>query len=159
MRDQHRPKQDLINEVIGLRKQVADLKQAAVVRWRAEEALRRSEEQYRALVEYVPGGICRIAPDGEFLQVNGTFAAMLGYDTRGEVLEVGRTVGIFADREERERVLDQFRMADGIRDLPSRLRHRSGREIRVRLSGRAVREAVNGRTLQGFAILVTPVPG
>ena len=70
MRDQHKPKQDLINEVIGLRKQVADLKQAAVARWRAEEALRRSEEQYRALVEYVPGAICRLAPDGEFVQVN-----------------------------------------------------------------------------------------
>jgi len=26
MRDQHRPKQDLINEVVALRKQVADLR-------------------------------------------------------------------------------------------------------------------------------------
>ncbi|MGE5926635.1 MAG: PAS domain S-box protein [Gemmatimonadota bacterium] len=156
MRDQHRPKQDLINEVIGLRKQVADLKQAAVVRWRAEEALRRSEEQYRALVEYVPGGICRLSPEGEFLQVNGAFAAMLGYETRGEATELGRVVGIFADEAERERVLDAFRMAEGVRNLPARLRHRDGRILPVRLSGRAVREPTNGRTIQSFAILITP---
>jgi PAS domain S-box-containing protein len=156
MRDQHRPKQDLINEVIGLRKQVADLKQAAVVRWRAEEALRRSEEQYRALVEYVPGGICRLSQDGDFVQVNGAFAAMLGYETRGEATELGRVVGIFADAQERERVLDAFRMADGVRNLPARLRHRDGRVMPVRLSGRAVREPTNGRMIQGFAILVTP---
>jgi len=30
MRDQHRPKQDLLNEVAGLRKQVADLKEAMI---------------------------------------------------------------------------------------------------------------------------------
>ena len=156
MRDQHRPKQDLINEVIGLRKQVADLKQAAVVRWRAEEALRRSEEQYRALVEYVPGGICRLSPEGDFLQVNGAFAALLGYETRGEAMEVGRIVGIFADDAERDRVLDAFRMAEGVQDLPARLRHREGRIVQVRLSGSAVREPTNGRTIQSFAILVTP---
>ena len=156
MRDQHRPKQDLINEVIGLRKQVADLKQAAVVRWRAEEALRRSEEQYRALVDYVPGGICRLSAAGEVLQVNGTFAAMLGYDTRGEAVELGRTIGIFATEDERERVLDAFRIAEGLRDLPAKMRHRRGGTLRVLVSGRAVREPVNGRAIQGFALLITP---
>jgi PAS domain S-box-containing protein len=156
MRDQHRPKQDLINEVIGLRKQVADLKQAAVVRWRAEEALRHSEEQYRALVEYVPGGICRISAEGEMLQINGVFATLLGYDTRGEALDAGRAGGIFADEAERRRVLDAFLMAGDVRELPARLRRRGGEVVRVRLSGRAVREPTNGRTVRSFAILVTP---
>ena len=35
MRDDNRPRQELVNEVIGLRKQVQDLKDAAVARWRA----------------------------------------------------------------------------------------------------------------------------
>src|SRR5690606_3185407 len=60
MRDDNRPRQELVNEVIGLRKQVQDLKDAAVARWRAEQAVRRSEEEYRALVEEAPGGICRL---------------------------------------------------------------------------------------------------
>ena len=157
MRDQHKPKQDLINEVIGLRKQVADLKQAAVARWRAEEALRRSEEQYRALVEYGPGAICRLAPDGEFVQVNVAFAELLGYDTRTEVLELGRTVGLFDGAEERQRVLDAFRSAENVRSLPARLRRRDGSAVTVRVSGRALRNG--GNQVESFAILVTPDAG
>jgi PAS domain S-box-containing protein len=153
MRDQHKPKQDLINEVVGLRKQVADLKEAAVARWRAEEALRRSEEQYRALVEYVPGAICRVAPDGRFVQVNAAFAELLGFDTRGEVVENGRSLGIFSGDSERDRVLDAFRTGT-VRDLPAQLRRRDGSLVGVRLSGRAVRG--QGNEIESFAILVTP---
>ena len=156
MRDQHKPKQDLINEVVGLRKQVADLKEAAVARWRAEEALRRSEEQHRALVEYVPGAICRVAADGEFLQVNAAFAELLGYGSRGEALEAGRPMGFFADGSERTRVLDAFRAAESVGDLGARLRRCDGSPLLVRLSGRALRDRHD--TIEAFAILVTPVP-
>lgn len=157
MRDQHRPKQDLINEVVGLRKQVADLKEAAVARWRAEEALRRSEEQYRLLVEYVPGAICRIAPDGEFLQVNAAFAELLGYRGRTEALAAGRGAGFFADGAERRRVLEAFADAESLSGLPARLRRQDGTPLAVRLSGRALRDRHDG--IEAFAILVTPDGG
>ena len=49
MRDQHRPKQELINEVAALRKQVTDLKDAMTARRRVEDALRLAEEQLHAL--------------------------------------------------------------------------------------------------------------
>lgn len=153
MRDQNRPKQDLINEVVGLRKQVADLKQAAVARWRAEEAVRRSEEQYRALVEYVPGGICRLSAEGEFVQVNAAFADMLGYGTRTEALDLGRQGWFFAGDAERDRVLAAFLGGESVQDLTARLRRADGTPVAVRLSGRAVRDA--GGKLEGFAILVT----
>ena len=41
MRDEHRPKQELIHEVTGLRKQVVDLKEAMTARRRVEDALAR----------------------------------------------------------------------------------------------------------------------
>ena len=56
MRDQHRPKQDLINEVTGLRKQIADLREAMTARRRVEDALRQCEEQLRLLVDAAPVG-------------------------------------------------------------------------------------------------------
>src|SRR4029079_13034859 len=105
MRDEHRPKQDLINEVIGLRKQIADLKEAAVARRRVEDALRASEEHYRVLVEQAPAGICRVSRSGDFLAVNSAFAAMLGYASRSEALELARISGLFADLAEKERVM------------------------------------------------------
>jgi PAS domain-containing protein len=95
MRDQHRPKQDLISEVIGLRKQVADLREAMTARRRVEDALRQSEEQLRTLVDTAPVGLCLFRP----------FARLLGYDSTAELLRVADTLGVFGSREEQGRVV------------------------------------------------------
>ena len=105
MRDQHRPKQDLINEVVALRKQVADLKDAMTARRRVEDALRHSEEQLRTLVDYAPSALCLFRPDGTPLAANRPFARMLGYDSPAELLRVADALGVFANREEQTRVL------------------------------------------------------
>lgn len=108
MRDQHRPKQDLIHEAVALRKQVADLKEATAARRRVEDALRHSEEQLRALVECVPAGLCLFNADGAPISANGPFARMLGYESPAELLNVSQVVGLFASAAERARVLALF---------------------------------------------------
>ena len=86
MRDQHRPKQDLISEVIALRKQMADLREAMTARRRVEDALRLSEEQLRMLVDAAPVGLCLFRPNGTPLVTNRPFARLLGYDSTAELL-------------------------------------------------------------------------
>jgi len=88
MRDQHRPKQDLINEVTALRKQVADLKDAMAARRRVEDALRQSEEQLRTLADAAPVGLCLFRPNGSPVMANRPFARLLGYDSPAELLRV-----------------------------------------------------------------------
>jgi PAS domain-containing protein len=105
MRDQHRPKQDLINEVAALRKQVADLKEAMNARRRVEDALRHAEEQARSLADAVPVGLCLFRPNGSPLIANRPFARLLGYDTPAELLRVADVLGVFASRDEQSRVL------------------------------------------------------
>ncbi len=105
MRDQHRPKQDLINEVTALRKQVADLKDAMTTRRRVEDALRQSEEQVRSLADTVPVGLCLFRSNGSPLVANRPFAGLLGYESPAELLRVGDVLGVFASREEEARML------------------------------------------------------
>ena len=105
MRDQHRPKQDLINEVTGLRKQIADLREAMTARRRVEDALRQSEEQLRHLVDAAPVGLCLFRPNGTPVAANRPFARLLGYDSAAELLRVADTLGVFGSREEQGRVL------------------------------------------------------
>lgn len=105
MRDQHRPKQDLINEVTALRKQVADLKEAMTARGRVEDALRRSEEQLRTLADAVPVGLCLLRANGSPLVANRPFARLLGYESPAELLRVADALGVFANRDEEARVL------------------------------------------------------
>lgn len=104
MRDQHRPKQDLINEVVALRKQVADLREEMAGRRRVEEALRHSEEQLRALVDGSPAGLCLFRPDGAPIAASSPFARMLGYESPAELLSVSQVVGVFVSGAERARV-------------------------------------------------------
>jgi len=47
----------------------------------AEDALRKSEEEYRQLFEDVPTGLYRAAPDGRVIMANPALVRMLGYSS------------------------------------------------------------------------------
>lgn len=128
MRDNHRPKQDLIHEVTGLRKQIVDLKEAMVARRRVEDALRDAEARLRSLTDGAPVGLCLFRCDGAPLAANSPFARMLGYDSPAELQRVGGVVGIFATPEEQLRVLGCVRAGAG--SVPSAsFRHKNGSRL------------------------------
>jgi PAS domain-containing protein len=104
MRDEHRPKQELIHEIAGLRKQVVDLKDAMTARRRVEDALRAAEGLLRSLTDGAPVGLCLFRRDGTLLTANRPFARMLGYDSPAELQAVGGVLGVFASAEEQSRV-------------------------------------------------------
>jgi PAS domain S-box-containing protein len=103
MRDEHRPKQELVHEIAGLRKQVGDLKDAMTARRRVEDALRGSEDLLRSLTDGAPVGLCLFRRDGSLLTANRPFARMLGYDSPAELQAVGAVLGVFASRDEQTR--------------------------------------------------------
>ena len=105
MRDQYRSKQELCDELAGLRKQVADLKAEMVIRRRVEDALRHSEEQLRALGDSAPTGLCLVRSAGTVRVANLPFARLLGYDSAAELQRLSDTIGLFAGPDELSRVL------------------------------------------------------
>ncbi|MBA3555858.1 MAG: PAS domain-containing protein, partial [Gemmatimonadales bacterium] len=112
MRNQHRPKQELCDEVAALRKQVADLKAEMVARRRVEDALRQSDQQLRALSDSAPAGLCLVRPGGTVRAANLPFARLLGYESPAELQRLGDALGIFAGPEELERVLAMAERGD-----------------------------------------------
>ena len=132
MRDEHRPKQELVQEITRLRKQVTDLKEAMIARRRVEDALRAAEELLRTLSDGAPVGLCLLRQDGTVVSSNRPFARMLGYDSPAELQAVGSVLGVFASPEERSRALclsapgviveALFRQKDGCRRPHSLLR-------------------------------------
>ena len=105
MRDEHRPKQELIHEIAGLRKQVVDLRETMTARRRVEDALRGAHDLLRALTDDAPVGLCLFRRDGTLLTANRTFARLLGYDSPAELQAVGGVLGFFATPEEQSRTL------------------------------------------------------
>jgi PAS domain-containing protein len=117
MRDHLRPKQELVSEVIGLRKQVADLKEATAVRRRVEDALRHSEGQLRVLLDCAPVGLCLFRPDGAPISTNCPFARILGYDSPAELVSMTQVLGMFATPEEQDRVMALLERKERVGDV------------------------------------------
>jgi PAS domain S-box-containing protein len=124
MRDDHRPKQELLQEIISLRKQVLDLKEAMTVRRRVEEALRTAEARLRALTDTAPVGLCIFRQDGTLITANRPFARMLGYDSPAELQAVGEVLGVFASPEEQSRTLGSSSAPGSVRE--ARFRRKDG---------------------------------
>src|SRR3954452_10579700 len=107
MRDEHRPKQELVHEITGLRKQVSDLKEAIAARRRVEDALRDTSGLLRKLSDSAPVGLGLFRTDGTLLAANQRFACMLGYQSPGELQSLSSVVELLARPEDGARPLER----------------------------------------------------
>jgi PAS domain S-box-containing protein len=97
---------------------------------RAVEELSRSEERFFKVFQASPVAIIlRTLAEGRVIDVNARYTELVGFK-REEL--IGRTVyelGLWADRNEGERVLDRLRHEGTLHNVEGRFRHKSG-EIR-----------------------------
>jgi diguanylate cyclase (GGDEF)-like protein/PAS domain S-box-containing protein len=113
----------------------------AIERKRSEEALRRSEAQYRSLFENVIEGVYRSTVDGRFEAVNPALAQMLGYDDADALLAVEDNSSFYAFPAEREAVLSALHRDGMVREAESQLRRRDGTLITVQENARVIRNS------------------
>jgi len=121
-------------------------------RRRAQDALRRSEAQYRSLVEHAVFGIYQATADGQFLMVNPALVTMLGYDSADELLAIGLS-NVYADATAGADAMG--RQGEQFTGEEAMWRRRSGEPIRVRLSGRLIE--VMGRGRSAFEVIVEDI--
>ena len=107
-------------------------------RKRAEEELRRSESEFRSLVEHAPLGIYRVTADGRFLTVNPAFITMLGYGWAEEVLRLNAARDVYAHTERRAELFAG--LAENEQgQIETEWKRKDGSLITVRVALRAVR--------------------
>ena len=91
---------------------------------RSEQALRRSEEEFRDFFENVAVGLHWVGPDGTILRVNRTELDLLGYQ-REEYL--GRNIAEFhVDPPVIENILARLTRGEALHEYPARLRCKDG---------------------------------
>ncbi len=121
---------------------------------RTEKRLRHSEARYRALVGNLTYGICRCNTKGKFLDVNPALATMLGYASREELLAVNLAAGVLDDPAKRARLLGLSLEYHGADPLEIEWKRKNGATLKVRLSGREVKN--QGQT-ESYEIIVENV--
>jgi diguanylate cyclase (GGDEF)-like protein/PAS domain S-box-containing protein len=118
---------------------------------RTEKRLRHSEARYRALVGNLIYGICRCNIKGKFLDVNPALATMLGYASREELLAVNLAADVLGDPSKRAQLLGRSGQLNGGDALEAEWKRKNGATIKVRLSGREVK---NEREAESYEIIV-----
>jgi diguanylate cyclase (GGDEF)-like protein/PAS domain S-box-containing protein len=118
---------------------------------RAQKELRRRESHYRALVENPIYGICRCTVDGKFLEGNQVIAAMLGYESKEELLELNLATDIIHDSGERPQLFEHYLRTSRVDRAEVECKRKDGTSVWVALSGREVRD--DQGALEGFEII------
>jgi PAS domain S-box-containing protein len=111
----------------------------------AEDNLRRSEEQYRQIVETTTDGIVTLDPNGQVLFVNKRFAEMLGYQPQEMV---GKLATSFMTTAGEAVAKAAFKRREvGLADSNDcAFLHRNGTEVTVHIAGTPVVDAKGNHT-------------
>ena len=115
-------------------------------RARAEDELRRSEAQYRSLVDGAVVGIFQATADGRFVTVNPALITMLGYDSAEDLLPVG-WAPLHDDPKVAAALISRSHDRALLAGAEAVWHRKNGDPIRVRLSGRLVEEPHTHRSL------------
>lgn len=127
-------------------------------RTQAEEALRKSEEKYRNIVEAAPVGILQSTVEGRFLSANPKLARIFGFDSAGQMIEEVTDIArqLFADAEARHEFVRRAERTHGYVQGEAVYKNRDGSRFVANLYVRAER-GKNGETafLEGFVEDIT----
>jgi two-component system cell cycle sensor histidine kinase/response regulator CckA len=142
MHDESKTREQLLAELVGLRRRNASLERSAAALQQAEAALRESEERYRQLFEVESDAIFLLDnATGAVLEVNASASGLYGY-SREEMLRMKNTDlsaepedTAAATRQRRPRVPIRYhRKKDGTVfpvEITARHFSRQGREVQV----------------------------
>ncbi|MHC1699857.1 MAG: PAS domain S-box protein [Humidesulfovibrio sp.] len=142
--DYHIERERLLTRHAEELKETIRLREREIVeRKRAEEALRKAEENYRGIFLSAPEGIFQSTPDGRFRVANPALARILGYATPEELMaqvtDIGKQVYAYPlGRARFLRVLSETGLVDG---MEMAMRKKDGSLIWCSLVARPVRDA------------------
>ncbi|MGB6607153.1 MAG: PAS domain S-box protein [Atribacterota bacterium] len=79
MEDNEKTEEQLINEIAKLRQQITELKESEIKRKKAEEDLRKNQQEFASLFKNNPEALVYTDEKGNILDMNPCFSSLFGY--------------------------------------------------------------------------------
>src|SRR6266581_5801227 len=126
-----------VRVVVGNQQCMLSVTREINARKHAEGELRRSEANFRSLVDDAPFGVLQATLDGRVLQVNPALIRMLGYDSEAEICKLNMR-DIYHEPKQRERLVEENSQKKDFHNLEVQWKRRDGEVITAMLSGHRV---------------------
>ncbi|MDQ5986723.1 MAG: Sensor histidine kinase RcsC [Syntrophus sp. SKADARSKE-3] len=112
----------------------------------SEQALRKSEENYRAIFENAVMGIFQTTPGGRYLKANPAGARMYGYESPDDIIQsvMDMSNQIYVHREDRERFKEIMEIEGHVECFEAENYRKDGSKIWTVLNSRAVLDDSGG---------------
>ncbi|NDV19401.1 PAS domain S-box protein [Pseudodesulfovibrio sp. JC047] len=109
-------------------------------RKQAEHALRKSEEQYRAIFENATDGIYQCTPGGRFLTMNTALAHCLGYESPEHTMETITDIReqLWVNPEDRDVFLEELAQKGTLQNYEHHIKRKDGSRIWISENARAI---------------------
>ncbi|HET6515105.1 MAG TPA: PAS domain-containing protein [Thermodesulfovibrionales bacterium] len=143
MNDEDKTKDELIKELVLLRRQLGGFRAFEIERKLAEEALSESEEKFRSLVESTDDSIYLVDRNYRYLYMNRKHMSRMGF---GGEEYIGRMYGDFHTDEETRNFVEEIRRVFETAE-PAQHEHRSKRDDKYFLRTLSPVKGPEGKTI------------
>ena len=140
MKDQGESTKQLMNELVELRQQNAELEKSEIKHKQAEEALQEAKDRLHSLFEGIPVGLYRSTPEGKILDANQALLQIAKCPNREAFLK-GNIVDDYVNPEDRKKWQAQMELKGVVRGFEAQCRRQDGKLIWIRDSARIVRDS------------------
>ena len=142
------------NALEVLQKKIQKLEKEIAIHKTVEKELKESEKRYTHIFEHSPIMVYRSGYNGKLIDINKSGVDLLGYDSREQLIGIDVRL-IYADPNDRVRLLKKVDKCGFVREFETRYRRKDGTIIDVQAS--TVLRKINGRIdgYEGFVIDIT----
>ncbi len=109
-------------------------------KYKAEQALKESEERFRGLYENAILGIYRTTPSGEIIMANPALYKLLGYDSFEEFKSMGASKALYEDSSIRDYFINEMNIKGALHGFETTAKRKDGSTFNIRESARAVKD-------------------
>jgi PAS domain S-box-containing protein len=108
-----------------------------------EDALRKSEEKYRAIFENAVEGIYQTTPEGKLVNANPAMASMLGYESVDDLLASVNDISrdLYVSQSARQEFLGLLKRNRAVSGYEVEFQRRDGQKIWISLNARPITDA------------------